>query len=325
MTRRGVVGAGSCVGLAMAALPKSDAAVGRLQKRRFQKGKSPWPLCLDTATIRPASLNEKVAIAATAGFDAIEVWTSELEEFEKSGGNLKDVGKEIRNLGLIVPNVIGLWDAIPATQEQWEASLPLQRNRMRMAQAIGAQHIQVVPLPRRPWREFDPRWAADRYRDLLEIGLKEFDITPAVVFVSFLEGARRMGQAAQIAIDADHPKARIIPDTFHMHIVGSGFRGLRHIRGDFIAVFSISDAPAEPGADKLREMPIKRADEYRLYPGDGTLPLVQCLKDLAAIGYTGAISLELYNPEYYKKDLVTVAETGRRKTLEVIRKAVDTR
>ena len=42
------------------------AATGSLiidKEKRYQKGISPWPVCLDTATIRPASLKEKIRIA----------------------------------------------------------------------------------------------------------------------------------------------------------------------------------------------------------------------------------------------------------------------
>lgn len=306
-TRRAAIGAGLA---ALAAAP----AVARQATRSWQRGASPWPLCLDTATIRPASLEDKVRIAAETGFDAIEPWDGELAEYERNGGHLADLGKKIRDRGLFVPSVIGLWDAIPPTREAWDAGLPATRNRLRMAAAIGSQHVQVIPGPPREAKDFDAKWAADRYRDLLEIGLGEFGVNPAMVFVAFLPGARRFGQAAAIALDADHPKAKIIPDVFHMHIGGSGFSGLKHVRGSLIAIFQFNDAPATPSIEKLE-------DKHRVYPGDGILPLGECLRDLRASGFDGCVSLELYNEEYWKQDLKTVAETGKRKSLEVIAKA----
>jgi hypothetical protein len=62
-------------------------------------------------------------------------------------------------------------------------------------------------------------------------------------------------------------------------------------------------------------------DEHRVFPGDGILPLADILRDLLAIGYAGCISLELYNPEYWKRDLEGVAREGREKTLKVITQA----
>ena len=293
---------------------------------RYQNKLSPWPIALDTATIRPrenpGTLDEKVRIAAQAGYDAVEPWEFELHEFERSGGSLKDLGKKIRDQGMFVPSVIGLWNAIPSTREQFDKSLPDHRRRMRQAADLGAQHIQVVPQPARPWQEFDPLWAAELYRELLEIGLSEFNINPAMVFVEFLPGVKRMSQAAAIALDADHPKAKIIPDLFHMYLGGSGFHGLKHLRGDFIAIFSINDAPASPTREELIAMGTRESDARRIYPGDGILPLDQILRDLRAIGYTGAISLELYNPDYHRQDPLQVARTGLEKTLKVIRQAL---
>lgn len=307
--------AGAAAALPITAVRGAETPVAAAPALRYQGNTSPWPLCLDTATIRPASLDDKIRIAAAAGFDAIEPWERELHEYETKGGSLQDLGKRIRDAGLFVPSVIGLWNAIPATREEFDKALVDNRRRMRQAAAIGAQHIQVVPQPPRPWQEFDPKWAADRYRELLEIGLDEFNINPALVFVEFLPGCARMGQAAAIALDANHPKAKIIPDVFHMHIGGSGFAGLRHLRGDFFAIFQFNDAPAEPPLGQLK-------DEHRVFPGDGILPLVDILQDLLPIGYTGCVSLELYNPSYWKRDLEGVAKEGRDKTLAVIQKAV---
>ena len=93
------------------------------QETRYQNGQSPWPICLDTFTIRPASLLEKVNIAAEAGYDALEPWDMELKAYEEEGGNLKELGKMIRDKGLFVPSMIGLWGCIPDTQEKFNSSL----------------------------------------------------------------------------------------------------------------------------------------------------------------------------------------------------------
>ena len=307
----GILGGAAASGLISSANvtpPTSDS-------HPHQQGRSPWPLCLDTATIRPASLEEKVDIAARAGFDAIEPWEGELRGYEADGGSLSDLRRRIEDAGLFVPSVIGLWNAIPPTREEWDASLPASRDRMRMASAIGARQIQVIPQPDRPWSEFDLGWASARYRELLEIGIADYQLVPAMVFVEFLPGCARLGQAAAIALDADHPQARIIPDAFHMHIGGSGFSGLRKIQGDFIAIFQFNDAPATPARGELK-------DEHRVFPGDGILPLEQCLRDLRDIGFERCLSLELYNPTYWKRDLLGVAREGREKTLRVIESAL---
>ena len=314
MKRRNFIGLSSTIGLMAGILPTAAIAETKQveQKgKRYQNGASPWPICLDTATIRPASLKDKVSIAAEAGFDGIEPWDSELEEFEKNGGNLKALGAEIKKLGLKVPSVIGLWNAIPGTMPEFELSLKETRRRMRMAHDIGAEHIQTIPntLP----ENYNQKWVAERYRDIIEIGMKEFNIKPALVFVKYFT-IKTLGQAVGIAMDANHPNALVIPDVYHMYISGGGFEGLKMLKGDAIAIFQFNDAPNTPAFKDLK-------DEHRVYPGDGILPLTSIFKDLKATGYKGFISLEMYNPNYYKEDLLQVAKTGLRKTLEVLKKA----
>jgi 2-keto-myo-inositol isomerase len=314
MKRRNFIGLSSTLGLMAGVFPnvviaKSKALVE--PPKRYQNGLSPWPICLDTATIRPATLEDKIKIAAEAGFDGIEPWDNELEAYEKNGGNLKTLGAEIKKLGLKVPSVIGLWNAIPATMPEFQESLKETRRRMRMAHDIGAEHIQTIPntLP----ENYNQKWVADRYRDIIEIGLKEFNIKPALVFVKYFT-IKTLGQAVGVAMDANHPNAMVIPDVYHMYISDGGFEGLKMLKGDAIAIFQFNDAPDTPAFKDLK-------DEHRVYPGDGILPLTSIFKDLKAIGYKGFISLEMYNPNYYKQDLLQVAKTGLRKTLEVLKKA----
>lgn len=313
MERRKFLSLGAAAaGIAASGLPALATPGTLVQKeKRYQKGISPWPVCLDTATIRPASLKDKVKIAAKAGYDALEPWDGELQKFEAEGGNLKDLGQEIRDNGLFVPSVIGLWNALPPTKEKWDSSLKDTRNRMRMAAAIGAQHIQTIPNT--VGDNFNQKWVADRFRDIIEMGLNDYQLNPALVFVKYFP-VKTMGQAAGIALDANHPQAMIIPDAYHMYISDGGFAGLKLLKGDMIAIFQFNDAPASPALSQLK-------DEHRVYPGDGILPLPQIFQDLKATGFKGCVSLEMYNPAYWKENLQTVAETGLRKTLAVLQKA----
>lgn len=300
-------------GIAGSALPFTNSGQPRkqAQEKRWQDGASPWPICLDTATIRPASLDEKVNIAAEAGYDAIEPWDGELAEYEEEGGDLEALGARIKELGLFVPSVIGLWNALPPCDDDFEESLEGTRNRMRMAKAIGSEHIQTIPNT--VGEGYEVKQIAKRYRQVIEIGREEFGIDPALVFVKFFP-LKTMGQAMAVALDANHPGALIIPDTFHMYISEGGFEGLKLIKGETIAIFQFADAPdTKPPGDL--------GDEDRVFPGDGILPLPDILKDLYDTGFKGCVSLELYNPEYHERNLLEVAQEGLRKTIAVIQEA----
>lgn len=281
------------------------------QEKRWQNGMSPWPVCLDTATIRPASLVDKVEIAAQAGYDAIEPWDGELAEYERNGGDLEELGKRIKELGLFVPSIIGMWNAIPPGDDEFETSLKDTRNRMRMARAIGSEHIQTIPNT--VGDGYNVKQVAKRYRTIIEIGQKEYGLKPSLVFVKYFP-LKTMGQAMAVALDANHPDASVIPDTFHMYISEGGFDGLKIMNGKAISIFQFADAPATP-------RPSEQNDAHRVFPGDGILPLPSILKDLYNTGFRGCISLELYNPQYYERDLLEVAKEGHMKTLAVIKEA----
>ena len=254
---------------------------------------------------------EKVDIAIEAGYDAVEPWDSDLQEYEKSGGDLKEIGKYIRDKGLFVPSMIGLWGSLPENESAFQESLPATRNRMRMASEIGCEHVQTIP--NKVGENFDRRFVADCYRRLIDIGIQEYNVKPALVFVEMFP-LKTMGQALGIASDADHPEARIIPDVFHMYISGGGFQGLKLLQGNAMAIFQFNDAPRGMAMEDMK-------DKDRVFPGDGILPLPEILQDLKATGFAGCVSLELYNQEYYKRDLLEVAKTGLAKTMEVVEKA----
>ena len=291
--------------------PKQDP-----QTKRWQGGASPWPVALNSSTIRPADTATKLKVAIETGWDAIEFWTQDLEAWEKEHGpgSLKELKKQVLDAGLYVPNVIGLWDSMPMTEDAWQAQLPKTKELMRLCSEAGSQRVAVLPFPDREEKEFDLQFAAKKYKELIKIGMNEYGIQPMFEFIGFLKGMHRLGQACAVAIDADDPNAIVLPDTFHLYRGGSGFSGVKQIGGDFIGNFHWNDVPASPGQFEL-------GDKDRIYPGDGILPLTQCFKDLKAIGYTKAVSLELFNRDLWAQDPMQVGRDGLKKMLDNIKAA----
>lgn len=307
-----IVGVG--LGTAFVSATSQVTNEGDTQKSsvRYQNGASPWPLVLNTSTIRPATFEDKIKIASETGWNGIEPWVNELEEYEKNGGSLKELRQRLKELGLIVPNVIGLWDSMPEGEEAFRESLKITRNRMRMCAEVGSKFVAAIPGPDR--ENFDLKWGAKCYKELIKIGVEEYGIRPAVEFVGFFKGVYRFGQACAIAIDADDPRACIIADTFHLFRGGSGFSGLNLVQGDLIAHFHWNDVPG----DVPRE---EQGDAHRVYPGDGVLPLKDVLQTLKRIGYKGCLSLEIFKREYWHGDLKKVAEVGLQKMIDCVKGA----
>ena len=106
-----------------------------------------------------------------------------------------------------------------------------------------------------------------------------------------------------VAIESGHPQACILPDVYHIFKGGSDFEGLNLLSGPAIQVLHMNDYPGQPSRAEMK-------DADRVYPGDGVAPLQAILRGLRAKGEPVVLSLELFNPGYWKQDATVVATTG---------------
>ena len=282
----------------------------------WQNGHSPWPMCLDTATLAiDLPLEKKVDAVVGSSFDAIEPWDRELTAFEQAGGSLKDLGKSIRDRGLFVPSVIGLWGSLGNTKEDFESRLEEQHTRLRMIRDIGSEHVQIIPdLQKR--ETFTKDVGAWCYRRISEIALNGYGLKTGIIFLNAVPQLKTLSDAIDVGMMSGWPDAKVIPDTYHNFHGGTEPNALRMLNPNAIAIFQFADSPA--GLERQDTW----CDPQRVLPGDGVLPLVKQLKILYEIGYTGCVSLELYNPIYRKREPQEFLTEAHTKTLAVIKQAV---
>ncbi|MBN2293582.1 MAG: sugar phosphate isomerase/epimerase, partial [Pirellulales bacterium] len=86
----------------------------------------------------------------------------------------------------------------------------------------------------------------------------------------------------------------------------SDFAGMRMLNGAAMHVYHLNDYPADPPRETIN-------DSHRVYPGDGIAPIPKILSDMKAAGFSGALSLEIFNRECWKQDPLQVAKTGLQK------------
>ena len=310
ISRRAMIAqSGIAAATVLAAGPVCTAAeprpAGRLGRFKFS---------LNTATIRGQNLSlvEEVQIAAKAGYDAIEPWVENIYRYKSGGGKAADLKKRISDLGLIVPSAIGFADWIDDDDSRRAAGLEQWKRDAEIVASIGGFRMAAPPSGAYNV-SLDLRRVAERYRRLL-------DLSGPLGIVPELEmwgGARRfrMSQVAYVLVEAAHPEACGLLDIFHIFKGGSDFAGVRVFNGAALHVLHVNDYP--PGL--TRE---KANDSDRVYPGDGAAPIVTLLRDLQSIGYSGMLSLELFNRNYWNQDALTVARTGREKIQALVRRAV---
>lgn len=254
--------------------------------------------CLNTSTIRPTPLLDKVRIAGEAGYSCVEPWVDEVDAYLAGGGTLAELRSALADAGLSVASMIALFGWIDAEGEAYPLALDDCRRRMDQAAALGSPFIVASP----PDGLVDLTRAALRYGELLRLG-REAGVRPAMEFLGFVAAIKDVASALAIADGSGDPDASIVADVYHLIRGGGSIDDLDSIRGDRLAIFHINDLPATPD-------PLVQTDADRVLPGDGVVDLPRVVANLRSIGYRGPLSLELFNPTLWAADPLDVARRG---------------
>jgi sugar phosphate isomerase/epimerase len=280
-----------------------------------QPAQEPFGYCFNTATIMGQKLPvvQEVEIAAKAGYQGFEPWVRELDQYARDGGSLKDLGKRLRDHGLSVPSAIGFAEWIVDDDARRKKGLEQAKRDMELVQQIGGSRLAAPPVGATNQADLPLLKAAERYRELLDVGLK-IGVVPQVEVWGHSKSLSRLGEAALVAVESGQPQACVLADVYHLHKGGSGFQTLVLLGAASLRHFHMNDYPAAPERASL-------TDAHRVYPGDGVAPLATMLRDLHALGFRGMLSLELFNKDYWKQDAQAVAQTGLEKMKAVVRAA----
>ncbi len=316
LTRRGWLGRAASSAAAMAAAAAASTGPAMAAAPATAAEKPYWRFCFNTSCIRgqQLSLVEEIDIAAKAGYAGIEPWIREIEAYQQAGGSLRDLRKRLEDSGLAVESAIGFarW-AVDDPQER-AAGLEQAKCDMELVRAIGGQRIAAPPAGVTGQRT-SLADLASRYRALLELGRQQ-GVLPQLEVWGHSQTLGHLAEVLYVASAADHPDACLLPDIYHLYKGGSGFEGLRLVRGAVIPCFHVNDYPAQPQRAAV-------TDADRVYPGDGTAPLKRIFTTLREIGFVGALSLELFNRSYWQQDAAEVARTGLVKMQEAVAQALD--
>ncbi len=278
----------------------------------------PFGYSLNTSTIRGAALplDQELQIAAAASFQAVEPWIEEIENYVKAGGTLRDLRRQIEDLGLTVAGAVGFAEWIVPDERQRAAGLERMKRDMDLVAALGGRHIAAPAIGAHLAEHHKPALdeIAERYRAILELGEKT-GVTPLLELWGFSKTLSRLSEVIYVATECAHPNACLLLDSYHLYKGGSDFGGLRLLNGGSLPVFHINDYPATPPRAEID-------DADRVYPGDGVAPLGELFRTLHAIGFRGYLSVELFNPGYWKLPAEAVAEQAIAKTRAAVRRAL---
>lgn len=265
----------------------------------------PFKLALNTSTLLPFNLNVKqqISVAAEAGYEGIELWVRDIEEYLNNGGTLKQLKTYISDTGIAVINGIAFFKWTDADEKLRDEGFKQAEREMRMLAEIGSIGVAAPPFGNVEALSLDDM--ARNFGKLAEMA-RQIGIEPYLEFWGRAKKLFRISEAAYIAIESGVPDAKILFDLFHMYTGGSSIDALKLIDGKCIGIVHVNDYPADPPREVIN-------DKDRVFPGDGVGPTEKFAQLLDNAGYGGYLSLEIFRQTYGSKSAFEVASEGLKK------------
>ena len=272
----------------------------------------PFRFCLNTSTImgQKPGMERMIEIAAITGYDGLELWVRDIQEWLSQGNSIEQLAKLIAGKKLRVENAISFTEWMVDDDGRRNAAMAVLEKEMQMMAILGCKRIAAPPAGVSKDQPIDIQKAGARYRETIALGRK-YKVMPLLEFWGASGTVYNFGQALAIASAANDPEARILPDVYHLFRGGSGFDCLNLVNGKVIDIIHMNDYPAGKPVNE-------QTDADRVYPGDGAAPFKNILQTLKNMGGNKTLSLELFNKTYWNQDALLVARTGLQKMKAVV-------
>ncbi len=267
--------------------------------------------CLNTSTIRNCGLSvpEKIKMTAQTGYQGIELWVSEIEDYLKKGGTLPDLKSLLDQNDLKVPNLIAFPQWAHPDKNIRTKALEEAKKVFEMAKTLNSTYVAAPPMGITEMVDLPLEDIAEYYKDLVK-SVQGTGVTPLLEFWGHSKKLGSLKEAIQVMKLVGETDVKILVDIFHSAKTEGSFDLLNEIKGYQIGLLHVNDYPY---ADDIRQL----KDSQRVYPGDGVAPLGKIYDSLKKIGYSGMYSLELFNEEYEKSGAENVLKIGLEKMQRV--------
>src|SRR5215218_8985735 len=250
------------------------------------------------------TLEEKLAAAARAGFDGVELFEPDL-----LGSRLRpaEVRRRAEDLGLAIDLYQPLRDFEGVGPEQFARNLHRAEHKLAVMEALGAPTMLVCSNVSEAAID-DDALAAAQLRELAERagrrGLRiAYEALAWGTHVDDYEHAWRIVEAA------DHPALGTCLDSFHVLSRGSDLGAIAAIPAGKLFFLQLADAP------HLVMDVLQWSRHYRCFPGQGGFELRDFTARVLDAGYAGPLSLEVFNDVFRQADPDRMAVDAMRSLL----------
>lgn len=244
---------------------------------------------------------QKLAAIARAGFDGIEIFENDFLAFDRSPA---EVGRMVRDHGLEVTlfQPFRDFEGMPEpfrscnfdrAERKFDLMAELGTDLMLICSNVSPVALGGIDRAAADFRELGERAA----RRGLRVGYE------ALAWGRHIHDHR---DAWEIVRRADHNNIGLILDSFHTLARKIDVNSIRAIPEDRIFIVQLADAP------QIEMDLLYWSRHFRNMPGEGDLPVTDFMRAVAATGYDGYLSLEIFNDQFRGGSPTAISADGRR-------------
>ena len=255
------------------------------------------------------TLREKIYAIANAGFDGVEIFEN---DFLTNNLSPKEVKNIVKDNGLAITlfqpfrDFEGMPDkhrirAFERAKRKFDIMGELETDLILICS--NTSNISLGGVNR----------AADDFFELGEIA-KERSIKVGYEALAWGKYINDHRDAWEIVRRTNHDNIGIILDSFHTLSKNIDLNSISSIPKEKIFIVQLADAP-------LHDMDLLYwSRHFRNMPGQGDLPISKFMNALNSTGYSGYLSLEIFNDHYRSGPRNLIAKDGKRSLTSLIHK-----
>jgi 4-hydroxyphenylpyruvate dioxygenase len=230
------------------------------------------------------TLRQKLEAIAAARFDAIELFEPDFIQFN---GSARELAAMAADLGLAIDLYQPFRDFEGMPDELFARSLDRAERKFDLMQQLGAPLVLVCSNTS-PHSLGDAARSAAQLHELAKRAARR-NLRIGFEALAWGRHVNLYRQAWDIVQRADHPHLGLILDSFHTLSLNDDPAGIAAIPGDRIFFVQMADAPI------LAMDVLQWARHFRNFPGQGQFDVEGFFENVLLSGYSGTLSLEIFN------------------------------
>jgi len=247
------------------------------------------------------TLKEKMQACAIAGFDGIEIFEQDLVTSPLSP---EDVRKMAADLGLGLDLYQPFRDFDGVTPDLLKANLRRAEAKFGLMSRLGMDTILVCSNVATATID-DDGLRASQLAQLAGLA-GDHGIKVAYEALAWGKYVNDYEHAYRLVEMVDHPNLGTCLDSFHILSRDWDTAPIEQLNADKIFFVQVADAP------KLSMDVLSWSRHYRVFPGEGQFALAKFMGHVVRAGYTGPVSLEVFNDVFRQSDVERTAVDAMR-------------